>query len=68
MQKRLVHPFFLFLLVPQSESPEGHGGLSKGLVPYTVPADAMKCIIVLGCGLDVAKSFFVLSSHWNKMT
>lgn len=60
VQRRLVHTFFLFSLVPQSESPEGHGGLSKGLVPYTVPADAMRCIIVLGCGLDVAEIFFCL--------
>lgn len=48
----------LVLMAPQSEGPEGHAGSSWGLVPYTVPVDAMKCVIILWCCLDVAKTLF----------
>lgn len=37
------------------KGPEGHAGLSQGLVPYTFPTDAMKGVIVLWCCLDVAE-------------
>lgn len=49
-------------MAPQSEGPEGHVGLSLGLAPYTVPVDAMKCVIILRCCLDVGEILFIFSS------